>query len=64
MGDLVVRLKQRLDGEDFYTEYAVLTYDGPCVVHLFDCFGYGDDLDYIQRKFADVVRTVTELQAI
>lgn len=63
VGPFVVKLKERLPGEDYQTKYAVLTYERDAegfesIVHLFDCFAYGNDFDYIERKWAHVVETV------
>jgi hypothetical protein len=65
VGGLTVKLRQRLPGEDYQTKYAIQTFDEfDSVEHIFNGFGYGDDLDYINRKWNDVVQAVEEAQGL
>jgi hypothetical protein len=60
IGPYSVRLRQRRPDERtiYATEYSIQCFTGLNVVRLPDCYAYGDDRDYMDRKWNSITENV------
>jgi hypothetical protein len=59
IGPFMVKWRTRLPNEAYSTDHAIQTfYRGHLFHEIFDSFAYGDDVEYMERKWSSIVENV------